>query len=77
MDLERREGRSEELHRVSGGHNAHVDPSADLHARDHDAEFAETVYVCPMHPEVTSAEPGRCPICEMFLEEQKQEGGGQ
>lgn len=24
-------------------------------------------YVCPMHPEVTSKEPGRCPICGMDL----------
>src|SRR5262249_15073115 len=25
------------------------------------------VYSCPMHPEVTSAEPGRCPECGMKL----------
>ncbi len=25
-------------------------------------------YVCPMHPEVTSAVPGECPICRMALE---------
>jgi FtsP/CotA-like multicopper oxidase with cupredoxin domain len=25
------------------------------------------VYACPMHPEVTSAEPGRCPQCGMKL----------
>ena len=25
-------------------------------------------YVCPMHPEVTSAEAGQCPICRMALE---------
>jgi hypothetical protein len=24
-------------------------------------------YVCPMHPEVTSSEPGRCPKCGMNL----------
>lgn len=24
-------------------------------------------YVCPMHPEVTSKEPGRCPLCGMDL----------
>jgi Cu(I)/Ag(I) efflux system membrane fusion protein/cobalt-zinc-cadmium efflux system membrane fusion protein len=26
------------------------------------------VYACPMHPEVTSHEPGRCSECGMFLE---------
>jgi len=29
----------------------------------------ETVYTCPMHPEVQSAEPGKCPKCGMFLVE--------
>ena len=27
----------------------------------------QAVYVCPMHPDVTSAEPGRCPRCGMNL----------
>lgn len=31
-------------------------------------------YTCPMHPEVTSKDPGRCPRCNMKLVEQ-QEGG--
>jgi FtsP/CotA-like multicopper oxidase with cupredoxin domain len=25
------------------------------------------IYACPMHPEVTSAEPGKCPLCGMKL----------
>lgn len=25
-------------------------------------------YICPMHPEVSSEEPGKCPKCGMFLE---------
>ncbi len=29
---------------------------------------AAATYVCPMHPEVTSAEPGLCPACNMRLE---------
>jgi FtsP/CotA-like multicopper oxidase with cupredoxin domain len=30
-------------------------------------EGVEVVYVCPMHPDVTSAEPGSCPQCGMKL----------
>src|SRR5262245_8400876 len=30
-------------------------------------EGVEVVYVCPMHPEVVSAEPGSCPQCGMKL----------
>jgi hypothetical protein len=28
-------------------------------------------YTCPMHPEVLSTKPGKCPICGMRLEEKK------
>ena len=28
---------------------------------------ATVLYTCPMHPEVTSSEPGRCPKCGMKL----------
>ena len=34
----------------------------DEHAKHHHES-----YVCPMHPEVISSEPGRCPICGMDL----------
>jgi hypothetical protein len=30
-------------------------------------------YVCSMHAEVTSSEPGRCPKCKMFLETKENE----
>jgi len=29
---------------------------------------AETIYTCPMHPEVTSDKRDRCPECGMYLE---------
>lgn len=32
-----------------------------------------TVYVCPMHPEVTSKTPGTCPKCGMTLVERRKE----
>ena len=37
-------------------------------ARDSASTDAASRYVCPMHPDVTSAAPGACPICGMDLE---------
>jgi len=31
-------------------------------------------YVCPMHPEVTSAGPGQCPVCQMQLQPRLEPG---
>jgi rubrerythrin len=31
------------------------------------------VYICPMHPEVKSDKPGKCPICKMHLEIEKKD----
>ena len=31
-------------------------------------EVAGVTYTCPMHPEVVSQEPGKCPQCGMNLE---------
>jgi Cu(I)/Ag(I) efflux system membrane fusion protein len=43
-------------------------------AREHALKHAEPGYVCPMHPQVTSDEPGSCPICGMDLVQRKTEG---
>ena len=76
MDLEERAGSPEELHGLHAGHAGH-DPAPMDHATEPQrGEAGEAVYTCPMHPEVRASEPGRCPSCGMFLEEQKPEGGG-
>jgi hypothetical protein len=33
----------------------------------HDAHDHAVSYACPMHPEITSDKPGRCPKCGMNL----------
>lgn len=47
----------------ASGHEDH-----DHHAHGGDADAGAVVYACPMHPEVTSNEPGHlCPKCNMKL----------
>lgn len=36
--------------------------------RDRTTSDSPARYVCPMHPDVTAATPGECPICRMALE---------
>ena len=38
------------------------------HKHEHGAESAiEKYWTCPMHPQVHSEEPGKCPLCGMDL----------
>jgi hypothetical protein len=46
----------EEAAKASGRHDAQAAP-AD----------AAVIYTCPMHPEVRSTKPGKCPKCGMTL----------
>lgn len=49
---------------------AGLEPPAEA-ATVPDEAAASAAYVCPMHPEVTSDHPGRCPKCGMNLEPRK------
>ncbi len=40
---------------------------------DHALSHTQPGYVCPMHPDVSSDEPGRCPICGMDLVQRRQD----
>ncbi len=68
MFLEERPGTPEELRAVYGDEVAAAEHSGQ-DAHDHAAHgAADAAYTCPMHPEVTSDKPGKCPECGMFLE---------
>lgn len=62
---------------VDAGRGAGSEPQASgagSQHHDHGAAGEETaVYVCPMHPEVTSKTPGTCPKCGMALVERREE----
>ncbi|QYJ78690.1 efflux RND transporter periplasmic adaptor subunit [Shewanella acanthi] len=51
---------------------AEANPSASqAHSNHGNTQEQAKTYTCPMHPEVESHEPGRCPICNMFLVEKE------
>lgn len=45
--------------------------SSATNAKANKAQDEGKTYTCPMHPEVITHEPGRCPICGMFLVEKE------
>ncbi|MBW9270369.1 MAG: efflux RND transporter periplasmic adaptor subunit [Candidatus Thiodiazotropha sp. (ex. Lucinisca nassula)] len=47
-------------------HTVHDHHQSMTHS-DHVSEDHQTIYACPMHPNETSDEPGRCSICGMHL----------
>ncbi|MFO0737380.1 MAG: heavy metal-binding domain-containing protein [Labilithrix sp.] len=44
-----------------------VDPVAAVRTVATSPAASATAYTCPMHPEVTSPQPGHCPKCGMNL----------
>jgi hypothetical protein len=46
-------------------------------AKDKGAGKPTTIYTCPMHPEVRSSKPGRCPKCGMKLVPQADKPGAE
>jgi hypothetical protein len=41
--------------------------TADTKTTTETSDSAKVVYTCPMHPEVISNKPGKCPKCGMDL----------
>lgn len=62
--------RSNESMKAMPGMN-HAMPSGE-----HPATAASGMFVCPMHAEVTSNEPGKCPKCGMALVKRADNNGG-
>ena len=54
------------------------DRLAATHMDEHGEHSKDTIWVCPMHPEVTDTERSNCPECGMFLvpEEELESGHG-
>ncbi len=49
-------------------HNHHTRQAGEGSAGNSQAHDTETIYTCPMHPQIRQDHPGSCPICGMSLE---------
>jgi Cu+-exporting ATPase len=57
------------LEKAEPSHAAHgLAHHGGRHEHTHSQAPAETIYTCPMHPEVRQVGPGHCPRCGMALE---------
>ncbi|MCA1565755.1 MAG: SCO family protein [Acidobacteria bacterium] len=58
-------------HAARHNHSQHAAPAATQSAPRGQQQRAADSYVCPMHADVTSSKPGRCPECGMDLKVKK------
>jgi hypothetical protein len=70
--------RAAEMSGEHAGHGTgtyrHVDAGrGPAHEGSEHHDHGAAVYVCPMHPEITSRTPGTCPKCGMKLVERREE----
>lgn len=79
-DAQRSAEMAEEMKGASGheGHGDHGGHSEGAYVhldagRETAAQEEAAVYACPMHPEVTSKAPGKCPKCGMDLVTRRKE----
>lgn len=77
VDAGRGPGASEGSEKQAAGAESAGEHSHESHESHGAAESAPgeeaAVYVCPMHPEVVSGAPGKCPKCGMALVEKRRE----